>query len=113
MTDANASVVATQPKMFDMSQFAVATTVVAEDITKLEIGQGFLATISSFRPIKTKFNKPTIQVTGKTSSGLSFNALVDGSLSDGLAIKNCEVTFVFRGLNVVDNKTYPKLSVQF
>ena len=113
MSTVNTPIVATQPQTFDLTTFAVATTTIVENLATMQIGHGFLATISSFRPIQTKLAKPTLQVTGKTASGLNFNAIVDGTLADGLAIKNAEVTFVFRGINTIDGKSYPKLSVQF
>ena len=93
----------------NITGLATQELVINNDLTKLNVGEAFLATITSFRPISTKLGN-ALQVTGKTPAG-NFQAIINGTLADGLAIKGLEVKFIFKGITNSNGKDYPKLSV--
>ncbi len=94
---------------FNLNELVATQPSVLSDFAKANIGDSFTATITNLQGVRSE--KPLTRIYAKHANGAVFNALMDGKPLENLVLKGHEVTLVFRGVSVVEGKTYPKFAV--
>lgn len=99
---------------FNISKLATQAPAMATDLAKIKIDDAIVGNIANVQPMQAINGKAVCRIYVHCPAFKQrFTALLDGSLTEVLALKGIEITLIFRGINNVSGVEYPKFSTVF
>ena len=99
---------------FNIADLATQAPINATDLANIKEGDCLIGSIANVQPMQAINGKAVCRIYVHCPAfNQRFSSLLDGSLTEVLALKGIEITLIFRGINVVNGVSYPKFSTVF
>ena len=114
MAKAKNTVVTPASQAFNILDLASASITRAQSLDNISVGESITGTLTNLQQLPPINGKPVCRVYVHCPEfNVRFNALLDGTLAENIALKSLECELIFRGINDVRGTKYPKFSVLF